>query len=195
MEDRSSENLLQAAGRGDERAFEALVARHQMELINFFFPLVWDRHNAEDLAQEVFVRLYTNAPAYQPIAKFRSYLYRIARSCWIDQHRRTKSRRLERSLDAESDTGASLRDVLVVLAEEPEESARKGEFVKGLVGAVDSLPTDHKVVFVLSQVEGLRYREIGEVLGIPEGTVKSRMHACLKKIRETLRVRPKGEEG
>ncbi len=193
MAQRSSEELLQAAGRGEERAFEELVNRHNLELINFFFPLVWDRHLAEDLAQEVFVRLYTNAPRYTPIAKFRSYFYRVARSCWIDQHRRTKSRRLERSLDAETDTGASLRDVLVVLAEQPEEAARKEEFVKGLVLAIDSLPTDHKVVFILSQVEGLRYKEIAEVLKVPEGTVKSRMHACLKKIRESLRVRP-GED-
>ena len=190
MGQRSSEELLQAAGRGEEQAFEELVARHQLELINFFFPLVWDRHFAEDLAQEVFVRVYTNAPGYQPIAKFRSYLYRVARSCWIDQHRRTKSRRLERSLDAESDTGASLADVLVVLAEQPEETARKEEFVKGLVGAIDGLPTDHKVVFILSWVEGLKYKDIGDVLDIPEGTVKSRMHACLKKIREALRISP-----
>jgi RNA polymerase sigma-70 factor (ECF subfamily) len=188
MANRSSEDLLLAAGRGEERAFEELVERHQVELINFFFPLVWDRHIAEDLAQEVFVRLYTNAPGYQPTAKFRSYLYRVARSCWIDQHRRTKSRRLERSLDAETDTGRSLRNVLTVLAEEPEETARKDEFVKGLVGAVDSLPTDHKVVFILSQVEGLKYKDIAEVMGIPEGTVKSRMFACLKKIREVLHV-------
>jgi RNA polymerase sigma-70 factor (ECF subfamily) len=194
MEERSSEELLTAAGRGEERAFEELMGRHQVELINFFFPLVWDRHLAEDLAQEVFVRLYTNAPGYEPTAKFRSYLFRVARSVWIDNHRRTKSRRLERSLDAETDTGRSLSDVLVVLAEQPEESARKEEFVKDLVGAIDALPTDHKVVFVLSQVEGLRYKEIGDVLNIPEGTVKSRMHACLKKIREVLRISQRGRE-
>ena len=194
MADRSSEELLMAVGRGEERAFEELMDRHRLELINFFFQLIWDRHTAEDLAQEVFVRLYTNAPRYTPTAKFRSYMYRVARSCWIDQHRRTKSRRLERSLDAESDSGASLSDVLVALAEQPEESARKEEFVKDLVGAIDGLPTDHKVVFVLSQVEGLRYKEISEVLNIPEGTVKSRMFACLKKIRETLRVNAKNRE-
>jgi RNA polymerase sigma-70 factor (ECF subfamily) len=187
--------LLQAVGRGDEGAFEALMNRHRLEMINFFFQLVWDRHTAEDLAQEVFVRLYTNAPNYKPTARFRSYLYRVARSCWIDQHRRTKSRRLERSLEAETDSGTSLSDVLVVLAEQPEETARKEEFVKGLVGAIDSLPTDHKVVFILSQVEGLRYKEVAEVLGIPEGTVKSRMFACLKKIREALRLRPEPGEG
>jgi RNA polymerase sigma-70 factor (ECF subfamily) len=191
MSDRSSEELLQAVGRGDERAFELLMDRHRLELINFFFQLVWDRHLAEDLAQEVFVRLYTNAPHYRPTAKFRSYLYRVARSCWIDQHRRTKSRRLERSLDAETDTGRSLSDFLVFMDEQPEETARKGEFVKDLVGAIDSLPADYKVVFILSQVEGLRYREISEVLGIPEGTVKSRMFSCLKKIRGALRISAK----
>ena len=187
MDKRPSEELLQAVARGDELAFEELVRRYQLQLINFFFPLVWDRHMAEDLAQEVFVRLYTSAAGYQPTAPFTSYLYRIARNCWIDQRRQTKSQRLERSIDAgDEETGAALRDALSVLVEQPEESARKDEFVKGLVGAIDSLPTDHKVVFILSQVEGLRYKEISDVLDIPEGTVKSRMHAALKKIREEL---------
>jgi RNA polymerase sigma-70 factor (ECF subfamily) len=188
--ERTSEELLIAAGRGDEGAFEALVRRHQLPLINFFFPLVWDRHMAEDLAQEVFVRLYTAAAGYQPTAPFTSYLYRIARNCWIDQHRQSKSRRLERSSEAADEaTGASLGDVLSVLIEQPEETARKDEFVKGLVGAIDELPSDHKVVFILSQVEGLRYKQIGEILDIPEGTVKSRLLAALKKIREELRSR------
>jgi RNA polymerase sigma-70 factor (ECF subfamily) len=187
MAERTSEELLIAVGRGDERAFEELVKRYQLQLINFFFPLVWDRHTAEDLAQEVFVRLYTGAAGYQPTAPFTSYLYRIARNCWIDQHRQTKSRRLERSIEAEDEaTGASLGDVLSMLIEQPEETARKEEFVKGLVGAIDTLPTDHKVVFILSQVEGLRYKQIGDILEIPEGTVKSRMHAALKKIRGEL---------
>jgi RNA polymerase sigma-70 factor (ECF subfamily) len=190
MDKRSSEELLQAVAGGDERAFEELVRRYQLSLINFFFPLVWDRHIAEDLAQEVFVRLYTGAPGYQPTAKFTSYLYRIARNCWIDQRRQTKSRRLERSIDAgDEETGAALRDALSVVVEQPEDSARKDEFVKGLVGAVEALPADHKVVFILSQVEGLRYKDIGDVLDIPEGTVKSRMHAALRKIREVLRAR------
>ena len=189
-ETRSSEELLQAVARGDEPAFEELVRRYQLSLINFFFPLVWDRHLAEDLAQEVFVRLYTSAASYQPTARFTSYLYRIARNCWIDQRRQSKSRRLERSIDSEDEaTGASLGDVLSVLIEQPEETARKEEFVKGLVGAIDQLPADHKVVFILSQVEGLRYKQIGDILDIPEGTVKSRMHAALKKIREVLKSR------
>jgi RNA polymerase sigma-70 factor, ECF subfamily len=188
MAERTSEELLIAVGRGDEGAFEQLVKRYQLPLINFFFPLVWDRHTAEDLAQEVFVRLYTSAAGYAPTAPFTSYLYRIARNCWIDQHRQSKSRRLERSIDNEDEaTGASLGDVLSVLIEQPEESARKEEFVKGLVGAIEALPADHKVVFILSQVEGLRYKQIGEILDIPEGTVKSRMHAALKKIREELK--------
>jgi RNA polymerase sigma-70 factor, ECF subfamily len=188
MDKRTSEDLLLAVARGDEGAFEELVRRYQLQLINFFFPLVWDRHTAEDLAQEVFVRLYTGAANYQPTAPFTSYLFRIARNCWIDQRRQTKSRRLERSIEAADEaTGASLGDVLSVLIEQPEESARKDEFVKGLVGAIDTLPADHKVVFILSQVEGLRYKQIGEILDIPEGTVKSRMHAALKKIREELK--------
>jgi RNA polymerase sigma-70 factor (ECF subfamily) len=193
---RSSEELLQATGAGDEAAFEELVRRYQLQLINFFFPLVWDRHTAEDLAQEVFVRLYTCASDYQPTARFSSFLFRIARNCWIDHYRQTKSRRLERPLDAGTADDAdsrSLGEALSILVEQPEETARKEEFVKGLVGAVDSLPGDHKVVFILSQVEGLPYKEIADILDIPEGTVKSRMHSALKKIREHLRIRSRSK--
>lgn len=186
MPEPRSEELMAAVARGDERAFEKLVARYQLPLINYFFPLAWDRHIAEDLAQEVFVRLYTSCGAYAPTGRFTSYLYRIARNCWIDWRRQSKRRRLERSLDADEEGSVSLRETLAVMAEQPEDTARKEEFVKGLIQAVGGLPAEHKEVFILSQVEGLRYRDIAEILDIPEGTVKSRMNAAMRKIRESV---------
>lgn len=171
---------------GDEQAFEALVGRHQTSLLNFFFRLVWDRGVAEDLSQEVLLRLYSHSADYEPRAKFTTYLYRIARNCWVDHMRRTKGERKTRSLDAESEEGHTLADTLAIGVEDPSSMARKSELADAVIEAVDGLPEEQKLVFILSEVQGLKYDEIGETLDIPVGTVKSRMFHAVKRLRDKL---------
>lgn len=171
---------------GDEQAFEALVGRHQTSLLNFFFRLVWDRGVAEDLSQEVLLRLYLHSADYEPRAKFTTYLYRIARNCWVDHMRRTKGERKMRSLDAESEEGHTLAETLAIGVEDPSSMARKSELADAVIEAVDGLPEEQKLVFILSEVQGLKYDEIGETLDIPVGTVKSRMFHAVKRLRNKL---------
>ncbi len=171
---------------GDEQAFEALVGRHQTSLLNFFFRLVWDRGVAEDLSQEVLLRLYLHSADYEPRAKFTTYLYRIARNCWVDHMRRTKGDRKMRSLDAESEEGHTLAETLAIGVEDPSSMARKSELADAVIEAVDGLPEEQKLVFILSEVQGLKYDEIGETLDIPVGTVKSRMFHAVKRLRNKL---------
>lgn len=171
---------------GDEQAFEALVGRHQTSLLNFFFRLVWDRGVAEDLSQEVLLRLYLHSADYEPRAKFTTYLYRIARNCWVDHMRRTKGERKTRSLDAELEEGHTLADTLAIGVEDPSSMARKSELADAVIEAVDGLPEEQKLVFILSEVQGLKYDEIGETLDIPVGTVKSRMFHAVKRLRNKL---------
>ncbi len=196
LEGLSDEDLLLRTGRGETEAVEARVGRHQAAVINYFFRLHWDRQRAEDQAQEVFIRLFTHAGEYAPTARFTTYMYRIAHNCWVDDLRRTKHERGQVSLDATDDDGSPLRDVLYSAADDPRDGARKGEVVDAVIEAVESLPDEHKAVFVLAEVRDLKYSEIAEILGIPEGTVKSRMHAAVKKLRKRLaRVAPKGSGG
>src|SRR6187549_1798973 len=79
--------LMAALKSGELEAFNALVARHQRSLINFFYHLCWDRQVAEDCAQEVFLRVYSHLNTYEPQAKFTTFLFRIARNLWIDRVR------------------------------------------------------------------------------------------------------------
>jgi len=180
-------DLMREFRQGDETAFDKLVKRHQVGLLNFFFRLVWDHSLAEDLTQEVFLRLYTHKNDYEPQAKFTTYLYRIGRNCWIDYLRRTKSERRNLSLDAQNAGGGTLAEVLPLKnTEDPQASARKDELADALVEAIDELPEEHKLVFVLSEVQGMKYLEISETLNIPVGTVKSRMFHAVKRLKDTL---------
>ncbi|MCX7806516.1 MAG: sigma-70 family RNA polymerase sigma factor [Planctomycetota bacterium] len=172
---------------GDEQAFDSLVDRHRKGVLNFYYRLTWDRDLAEDLAQEVFIRLFTHRGRYEATARFTTYLYRIAHNCWIDHLRKTRQERKLRSLDAGGEDGAGLREsVEAMRVEAPPEGAGKEEYSEAVIAAIESLPEDQKVVFVLSEVQGMRYAEIAETLGIPEGTVKSRMHHAVNRLRERL---------
>jgi len=187
------EELMLRAGRGDTDAFEALVRRHERGVVGYFYRLHWDRHRAEDQAQEVFIRLHAHARDYAPTARFTTYMYRIAHNYWVDDIRRAKKERGQVSLDAHDDEGTSLRDLVVAGTEDPGDRARKEEVLDAVISAVDTLPDEQKAVFVLSEVKGMRYADIAETLGIPEGTVKSRMHGAVRRLRERLvDIAPRG---
>ena len=180
---------------GDSVAFEKLVKRHEVGLINYFYRMLWDRAAAEDLTQEVFIKVYSHAQDYEPRAKFATYIYRIARNSWIDHLRRNKRRRRDISLDAEIDDEFSLYDSVTIREDSPVEVARKHEFIEHLIAAIDSLPEEQKSCFVLSEIRNMSYAEIAETLRIPVGTVKSRMHNAMKKLRNILVRTEKLNEG
>ena len=187
------EELMLSAGRGRVEAFEALVGRYEAALVRYFFRCSWDRARAEDLAQEVFVKLFTHSRDYEPTAKFTTYMYRVAHNLWVDDFRRRRHERGQVSLEAEGGDGTSLREVVLSGADDPRDSARKEEIVEAVIEAVESLPEGHRAVFVLAEVEGMKYAEVAGILGIPEGTVKSRMHAAVIRLRERLAaVAPRG---
>ena len=191
----SDAELMLAFAGGDSGAFDELVSRHQSGLVNFFFRMVWDRDIAEDLAQEVFIRVYSHRENYEPRAKFTTYLYRIAKNCAVDHLRKAKKHNRVLSLDAETESGHSLYDELLQKGDSPSERARKEEFTEAIIEAIESLPEDHRMCFILSEVQGMKYAEISEALDVPVGTVKSRMHNATKKLREKLKdVQPRGTQ-
>lgn len=169
----------------DREAVVELVERYQNELVGFFYHQCWDQLLAEELAQDVFVNVYRSRHRWQATAKLRTWLYRIAHNLWIDHVRR--SRHAGVSLDAEMGGGAlRLVDVLPARAE-PDADREDGERVKTRIQqAVAALPAGQRDVFVLANNHGMKYQEIGDVLGIPEGTVKSRMHAAVRFLRDEL---------
>ena len=176
---------------GDEEAFQGIVDRFQRPLINFFFRLTWDRFISEDYSQEVFTRLIRHRHSYRPIAKLSTYVFRIAKNYWIDRIRERAAAPDIGSLDQTiyEDEGRAITLGETVNGNVPQptvELARK-DIRERVKKAVSRLPEDQRLVFVLSENQGLKYADIAEVLEIPVGTVKSRMHAAVGRLREMLK--------
>ncbi len=170
---------------GDREAVIGIVERYQDELIGFFFHLCWDQLASEELAQDVFVRLYNARERWQPTARLRTWLYRIAHNLWIDHLRRKRSLV---SLDAErGEEGLRLSDTLAAPATpDPDARDRDAEIRVRVRAALAELPEGQREVFVLANDQGMKYHDISAVLGIPEGTVKSRMHHAVRFLRDEL---------
>jgi RNA polymerase sigma-70 factor (ECF subfamily) len=182
--------LLAAIKTGELGAFTALVGRHQRSLINFFYHLCWDRQGAEDCAQEVFLRIYSHLDSYEPQAKFTTFLFRIARNLWIDRMRTAAVHGKPLSLEspAGGGEGRALQDRVATRAPGPLEILARREQQDALRRAIDQLPDEQKAVVILSEIQGLKYQDISAILDVPVGTVKSRMHAAMDKLKDLLSV-------
>ena len=156
------------AARGDLDAFEELVRSCQAPIYRFALRMVRDPPTAEDVTQEAFLRAFRMLPRFRGEAKFTTWLYRIARNAAVDAMRR----------------GAHQRR----LAEraEPQPSADDPALRLTIAAAVDALSPHLREAFVVIEVVGLSYREAAVVLGVPTGTLKSRMHAARKALIQAL---------
>jgi RNA polymerase sigma-70 factor (ECF subfamily) len=180
--------LIAAIKAGDLSAFNSLVVRHEKALVNFFYHFSWDRQAAEDCAQEVFLKLYNHLGTYEPQAKFTTFLYRVAKNLWIDKLRSAAASPKPVSLEAPAgaDDGRTLKDRVPARSETPIEILTKRETEEALRRSIDALPEEQRLVVVFSEMQGLKYQEISEILEIPVGTVKSRMHAAVERLRDLM---------
>ncbi|HTL51724.1 MAG TPA: sigma-70 family RNA polymerase sigma factor [Planctomycetota bacterium] len=170
---------------GDQKAYVELVELCQAGVIQYFVYLTRNRATAEDLAQEVLIRIFQAGKGYQPKARFRTYLFRIARNLWIDHCRREQHSAKNVSLDAADENGNGLRGTLA--AAEPAGSSANASAERDLIHrAIEQLPVEQREVVLMSQIQGLLYEEVAEALEIPVGTVKSRMFHALRRLREIL---------
>lgn len=184
QESRSDEDLMQEVKRGDQDAFAELMGRYELRLFNYLRRTTGNAADAEDVYQEAFLRVYRHAKRFREDANFRPWLYRIATNLCMDLIRKRK-RRNETSLEADGirpDSSLSVRD----LAPSPAQSSEREERRAALASAVDLLPAKQRVVFLLARYEGLGYSEIAQSVGVPIGTVKSRMNAAVKRLKDQL---------
>ena len=186
---RSDEALMISFRDGDVRAFEELVARHRRGLFNFLLRSVQNRSRAEELLQEVFLRVVRSKDRYERTAKLTTWLYTIARNLCVDESRRAKFRRTV-SLDAprrgaEEDSPAMVETVAADQVA-TDEAAAAPQIRARVAKAIAGLPDDQREVFLMRQMSGLSFKEIGDIVGAPENTVKSRMRYALEKLRQEL---------
>ncbi len=187
---RSDEVLMAAYRDGNVRAFELLVFRHRKSLFNFLLRSVHNRSRAEELLQEVFVRIIRAKDRYEISAKFTTWAYTIARNLTVDESRRARFRD-HVSLDAprrgcDGEAGRSLIDVKASQEVGTDERADAPRLLARVQQALDELPAEQREVFVLREISNLSFKDIGDILGAPENTVKSRMRYALEKLREAL---------
>jgi len=182
------ERLVRRAQLGDAAAFEALYRTHVGRIHALCLRLAGSRPAAEDLTQEVFVRVYLAAPTLKRHASFVSWLYRIAGNICIDEHRRRKHERaLVSSLDdpvrtESGEVSAEIPDD----SRNPEKLVRRSELAGRVQEAIDSLPPKMRSVVLLFDMEGLSYDEIAQIVRCPVGTVKSRLFNARALLRERL---------
>ena len=185
-QERSDEDLLADYQQGDPGAFEALLRRHRAPLFTFLVRMLGDREKAEDLAQETFLRIVKGAQAWERRARFQTWLFTIARNLCVDHARRDRFRRAD-SLDAQGPDGeAPLGDGVPGREIDPGRGAESARLRPLLQQALLALPPDQREVFVLREQAGLPFREIAEMVGVNENTVKSRMRYALLALRKSL---------
>lgn len=176
--------------RGDREAFAWLVRRHHQRVYNFILRLVKQPTAAEELAQETFLKIVKNSSTFKHEARFSTWLYAIARNLCIDHQRKQRLRRhasLEQPLPGDQ-TGRPLGESLPDPSPRSsvERSTTKGRMAQAISAAVESLPEDQKEVFLLREVGGLPFKEIAEITGVGENTVKSRMRYALERLQQAL---------
>jgi RNA polymerase sigma-70 factor (ECF subfamily) len=185
----TDEELLRRYHEGEVQAFGVLLERYRRPVYNFILRSVRDRERAEDLLQDVFLRVVQRSGDFKGESKFSTWLYTIARNLCIDTSRKMVFRR-HRSLDApvRSSEGDGTALVERVASEKPavDRDAIAQELQARIAEAVEELPEEQREVFLMRQVQNLPFKEIAEIVGVPENTVKSRMRYALERLQAAL---------
>ena len=174
----SDERLMELIVRGDERAFGALYDRYQRKLMAYFSRMLWnDRIKAQDFTQELFTKIAQRPQSYDPSRPFSTWLYSVANNMCKNEYRHAEVKKVA----AEH------------LKHEPDrvdghhgDGVDKAFFRQRLDGELEKMDPDHKATFVMRYHEDMAIKEIAQVFGISEGTVKSRLFYTLKKLAERL---------
>ena len=168
--------LMLAFQGGDESAFRVLFERHGRPMVAFCHHFVRDGARAEELAQDVFLKLHGSAARYQPSARFKTFLYRIASNHCLNELRRGEYA-FHRAADPDAADGAPLDpDALAGGGPSPEESALGAALSREVQVLLARLPEKQRAAFVLARLEGLPYEEVAEVLETTVSAVKSLVH-------------------
>ncbi|MEK6530554.1 MAG: sigma-70 family RNA polymerase sigma factor [candidate division NC10 bacterium] len=176
--------LIERCRAGDLSAFEPLVEKYRQRVWRLAYQILRDREEAWDVAQEAFVRAYQSLPAFRRQSAFYTWMFRIVVNLATDRQRQRGAR--ARALGGEPVPEEEWERSVPDPTADPAGLAARAEQREMIRRALDSLPLHYRTIIMLSDVEGLTYREIAEVLKIPLGTVMSRLHNARKRLRGLL---------
>ena len=175
-------DLISRAAGGDAAAFQLLVEQHRSMVYRVAYQFAGNHHDAEDIAQEVFIKVYRSLDRFRRDAQLSSWMYRIVMNACIDHRRR-------HSPAGAAPFGEEAEHKMLNTPEEtpgPEDRAYAGELGQVLEAEIGKLPKGQRIVFVMRHHQGLKLSEIAVSLGLAEGTVKRQLHAAVHRLRQAL---------
>lgn len=182
--DDPDQDLVARWQQGDEAAFEELIVRHERRVYRLLYRMMGSKEDAEDLTQETFLSLHRYGHRFRAEARFSTFVYRVAANAALNRRRslgrgRARVEKLKHRQAAGDDLPSSPRN--------PEDATLGGELTACVRNALDQLSPSLRMPVILYDIEGLAYGEVAKVLGIAEGTVKSRIHRARRALRENLK--------
>ncbi len=171
---------------GDTEAFRALVEAHQRRVVGAVAKMLGDPSDAEDVAQQVFVRVWRSAPRYEPTAKFTTWLFKITRNLVFNELRRRKRHPVQ-STDAFAEAGNVPRQYPDASAKPADTAMLDAEMQTAIQEAIDQLPETQRMAIILRRYDEFSYEEIGEILDLSVPAVKSVLFRARTDLRERLK--------
>lgn len=181
--------LVVRARSGSEAAYRELLARYQRPVFSLVYRMVRNREQAEDLAQETFVKVFQNITRYDPKYKFSSWIFKIANNVAIDALRRRNPVTVSLDGAAHAETAEQVEASRIDVASEdadPEEALEARQLGGAIEQAVGKLRPEYRTAILLRHVEGRPYEEIAEIMDVPLGTVKTHIHRARSELRGAL---------
>ncbi len=176
------EKVVERCLQGDDAAWEMVVNQYARRIYNLTYRYTARRDEAEDLTQEVFIRVYQNLKSFRSESgSFQNWIMRVGRNLVIDHYRRT--RRYQQAAGTEEMENMNLKDDKI---SSPQRIAEQSEAARFLSEGLQALSPELKEAIILRDLEGMPYLEIAELLGIPEGTVKSRINRARLELAKLL---------
>jgi len=185
----TNEDLMCRVATGDKHAFEVLVHRHQRPVLNFIFRFLGDQAEAEDLTQEVFLRVWKFAKTYRPDAKFTTWLYRIAINLCTNRQRALRIRKwfsISQPHEQKQNSEDTFSPIESAETATPENHLINSEQSRRLLNALNDLPTSQRLAIVLKIYDGLSYHEISQLMNRSVSAVDSLLIRAKKNLRKKL---------
>ncbi|MFL2982927.1 MAG: RNA polymerase sigma factor [Candidatus Neomarinimicrobiota bacterium] len=179
----SDEDLIQRFQNGDQRAYIELVNRYKDRLVNFVYQFLGDREDAEDVVQDTMLRLYEKKHYYKEIAKFSTWLYTIARNLANTELRKRKRRKTTYL----SQMSKEERQYDIPAIQDDVDQGLQNKFINDRIqSAIKKLPDHFRMVIILRDIQELSYNDVSNILGVPLGTIKSRINRARLQLQAEL---------
>lgn len=172
--------------KGDKLAFDKLIGKYHKPVINIIYRMIQDAHEADDLAQEVFIRVYNSAKSYKPEAKFFTWIYKITRNVCLNELRRRKKKFISLDEEVFTEDDELKREIADTQIDSPYQDAYKTELQEVVKEAIESLPENQRMAVILRRYEDLSYEDIAKTMDCSVSAVKSLLNRAKESLKDKL---------